>query len=49
MLNLSDAAGVVDIGPSGRIRLSTRRERDGEAVAGPIEVGPWEAVVVESG
>jgi alpha-glucosidase len=49
VLNLSDAAGVVDIGrPGGLIRLSTRRGRDGEAVAGPVEVGPWEAVVVEA-
>ena len=47
-LNLSDDAGVVDAGPSSRIRVSTRRERDGEAVVGSVEVGPWEAVVVET-
>ncbi len=49
VLNLSDRAGAVDVSPSGRIRLSTRRERDGEAVTGAVEVGPWEAVVVETG
>jgi alpha-glucosidase len=48
VLNLSDATDIVDIGSPGRIRLSTRRERDGEAVAGAVEVGPWEAVVVEA-
>ena len=47
VLNLSDALDFVDIGSSGRIRLSTRRERDGEAVAGAVEVAPWEGVVVE--
>jgi alpha-glucosidase len=49
VLNLSDAAGVVDVGSSGRIRLSTQRRRDGETVTGPVEVGPWEGVVVEAG
>jgi alpha-glucosidase len=49
VLNLSDAPEAVDIGSSGRIRLATRRERDGEPVAGPVAVGPWEAVVVEAG
>ena len=47
VLNLSDTAGAVDIGTSGQIRLGTRRGRDGEAVAGQVEVGPWEAVVAE--
>ena len=47
VLNLSEAGGAVDLDRSGRIRLATRRERDGEAVAGSVEVGPWEAVVVE--
>jgi glycosidase len=47
VLNLSDASGAVDIGSSGRIRIGTRRGRDGEAVAGSVEVGPCEAVVVE--
>jgi glycosidase len=47
-LNLSDAARAVDL-PSagGRIRIATRRERDGEPVDGPLALGPWEAAVVE--
>jgi alpha-glucosidase len=49
VLNLSDAAHAVDIGSSGQIRLSTRRERDGETVTGAVEVAPWEGVVVETG
>jgi alpha-glucosidase len=49
VLNMSDGAGAVDVGASGRIRLATRRERDGEAVAGSVEVGPWEAVVMGVG
>jgi hypothetical protein len=48
VLNLSDDAGAVDAGRPGRIRISTRRERDGEAVPGVIEVRPWEGVVVET-
>jgi alpha-glucosidase len=48
-LNLSDAPGSVDLGGPGRVRLGTRRERDGEAVPGRVEVGPWEAVIVERG
>ena len=48
VLNLSGATGVVDVGSAGRIRLSTRRERDGEAVDGSVELGAWEAVVVET-
>ena len=47
VLNLSDGAGSLDIG--GRIRLSSNRVRDGEAVSGRLEVGAWEAVVVETG
>jgi alpha-glucosidase len=49
VLNLSDGANTVDIGSSGRIRLSTRRERDGEAAAGAIGLGPWEGVVIATG
>jgi len=49
VLNLSQAGAAVDTGHSGRIRLATRRQRDGEAVAGSVEVGPWEAVVVDGG
>jgi alpha-glucosidase len=47
VLNLSGSGGAVDIGSSGRIRIGTRRGRFGEAMAGSVEVGPWEAVVVE--
>jgi alpha-glucosidase len=49
VLNLSDATGSVDLGSAGRIRVATRRERDGESVAGTFEVGPWDAAVVELG
>jgi alpha-glucosidase len=47
-LNLSDTAGSVDL-PSdgGRIRIGTRRERDGEPVDGPLALGPGEGAVVE--
>ena len=47
-LNLSDAAGGVDIGSSRRIRISTRRERDSESVNGVLALGPWEGAVVET-
>jgi hypothetical protein len=47
-LNLSEVAGAVEIGPPARIRLATRRERDGEAVDGRLALGPWEAAVVET-
>jgi glycosidase len=49
-LNLSDAAGSVEL-PSGggRVRVATRRERDGEPVDGPLALGPWEAAVVALG
>ena len=47
VVNLSEAAGSVDLGAAGRIRIGTSRARDGQAVAGSVEVGPWEAVVVE--
>jgi alpha-glucosidase len=48
VLNLSGAPGSFDLGPSaaGRIRLATDRSRDGESLAGRLELGPWEAVVV---
>jgi alpha-glucosidase len=49
-LNLSDTAGAVEL-PSGggRVRVATRRERDGETVEGPLALGAWEAAVVELG
>ena len=47
VLNLSDAAGSVDLGNAGRIRVGTRRERDGESVNGALGLGSWEAAVVE--
>jgi alpha-glucosidase len=49
-LNLSDEAGAADLGgSSGRIRIGTRRGRDGQRVTDRIELGPWEAIVVERG
>ena len=45
-LNLSDAPGVIE-GLEGRIRIATRRKRDGEAVDGRLALGPWEGAVVE--
>jgi hypothetical protein len=44
-VNLSGSARKVD-GLGGSIALSTRRERDGERVSGPLELRPWEGVVV---
>lgn len=44
-VNLSDAVGRVD-GLGGSIALSTRRDRDGERVAGPLELRPWEGVIL---
>lgn len=44
-LNLSDRVAAVD-GVRGRILISTGRDRDGEEVAGQVELDPWEAVVV---
>ncbi len=48
VLNLSDEAAEFD-GGVGRIRLSTNRARDGEAVGAAITLGPWEGVVLERG
>ncbi len=45
-VNLSDAA-VAARGLDGRVVIGTDRGRDGEAVDGAIELGPWEGVVVE--
>jgi alpha-glucosidase len=47
VLNLSDTGGIVDTGRSGRIRLATHRDRDGEPVAGTVAVDPWQGLVVE--
>jgi alpha-glucosidase len=44
-VNLSDEPGAVE-GVEGRIRLATAREREGDEVAGRLELGPWEGVVV---
>jgi hypothetical protein len=49
-LNLSDDEGGVDVGRSGgRVRVATRRERDGEKVGATLQLGPWEAAVVDTG
>lgn len=47
-INLSDAPGEVE-GVDGRVRVGTRRERDGEVVDGRLRLGPWEGGVVEVG
>jgi alpha-glucosidase len=49
VLNLSDQPAEVDAGSGagGRIRLSTNRARDGEAVGSTVRLGPWDGVVVE--
>jgi alpha-glucosidase len=44
-LNLSDTAGAVE-GLAGRILISTRRDRQGEAVPGGLTLAPWEGAVV---
>ena len=50
VLNLSDAAGVVDLAAGGgTIRVAADRDRDGEPVEGAVTVRPWEAMVVELG
>jgi alpha-glucosidase len=50
VLNLTDEARSFDGGPSGgRIRLSSRRERDGAVVVDRLDLAPWEAVVIEAG
>ena len=47
-LNLSGEAGSFETGSAGgRIRVGTKRERDGEAVAAEVSLGPWEGVVIE--
>ena len=44
-VNLSDEAVMLD-GVDGRIRLGTRRAREGDDVRGRLELEPWEGVVV---
>jgi alpha-glucosidase len=47
-VNLSGAEVAVD-GLAGRVAIATDRGRDGEGVAGPLRLGPWEGAVVELG
>ena len=47
-VNLSDRPAVVDLG-EGTVAIGTLRARDGEAVKGPVELGPWEALVMVAG
>lgn len=44
-LNLSDDAAVLE-SVKGRVRVGTRRERDGEAIDGSIALEPWEGVLL---
>jgi len=34
---------------AGTVRIGTDRGRDGQTLAGGLELGPWEAVIVERG
>jgi alpha-glucosidase len=43
-LNLSDERATLEL--QGRIAIATQRRRDGEDVAGALELMPWEGVVV---
>ncbi len=45
-VNLSGTPAMV-AGVAGTVRIGTNRGRDGETVAGPLDLGPWEAVIVE--
>ncbi|MDP1846510.1 MAG: alpha-amylase family glycosyl hydrolase [Solirubrobacteraceae bacterium] len=47
-VNLSDAPVTVE-GLDGAVAIATDRARDGEPVAGALELGPWEGAVVELG
>jgi len=47
-VNLSQAAVSVE-GLSGRVAIGTDRARDGDAVDGAFELGPWGGVVIELG
>jgi glycosidase len=46
-LNLSDRETRVQ-GLEGTVAASSPRDREGDAVAGAISLGPWEGVVVEN-
>jgi alpha-glucosidase len=47
LLNFSDDTVTVD--PiTGRIEMTTTREREGQAVGGKLSLGPWEGAVVSS-
>jgi hypothetical protein len=45
VLNLSDHATTVEH-VDGQILVGTDRRRDGASVAGAVDLGPWESVVV---
>ena len=44
-MNLGDDPARVDMA-NGMVRISTRRERDGERVAGSLGLAPWEGAIV---
>ena len=44
VLNMTDELAVVS-GLDGTLRISTERPRDGELVAGEVDVAPWEGVI----
>jgi Alpha amylase, catalytic domain len=46
VVNLT-ARGVAVPGAAGRIRIGTDRARDGASADAPLELQPWEAVVIE--
>jgi alpha-glucosidase len=45
-VNLSGTPATV-AGVAGTVRIGTNRGRDGEPVGGSLDLGPWEAVIVE--
>lgn len=47
VINMADDERAVDAA-GGIVRLSTDRRQEGTSVEGRLELGPWEAVVVES-
>jgi alpha-glucosidase len=46
-VNLSDEPAAVDGVGGGRVCVGTDRDREGAAVAGRVELAPWEGVIVE--
>ena len=44
VLNMTDELAAVS-GLDGTLRISTERPRDGEMVAGEVDVAPWEGVI----